>query len=96
MDACVSKAVPCHAIRSDVKLIGNCLALQSPGQIWPDYLLERSQYSQMVTGKKIIGCFRHQGRNTNIVPSLGVLCNEHVVSPKPESLDFVPGRPLHS
>ena len=33
LDARVGKAVPRHAIRSHVKLIGNRLALQNPGQI---------------------------------------------------------------
>ena len=43
LDARVSKAVSCNAIRPHVKLIGNRLTLQSPSQACPQYCLEGAQ-----------------------------------------------------
>jgi hypothetical protein len=34
----------------------------------------------MITGEKIIGWLRHKSRNPNVVPGLGVLSYEDIIS----------------
>jgi hypothetical protein len=76
-----------------VKLVGDAIALHNAEEIIANNSFgERPQQRQVVSADKVVFRLHYERWNSNVVPHLGVLSNQHVTNSEAEASNFVSRR----